>query len=159
MPVFFLFFVWSVVIFFWPFHAIFNQVARLERNYHQSKRELDKINKEVAALTDELDALGRKYEQVWVIFKRYFVVKNYWCYLKNYSRIVFYRVWNLRCLLSKMTGVVGSLVTFFCGVAYFWHRECKHFSFDCFLKSVPWCKAFLQLQIFLLEFLLLSSSV
>uniref|UniRef100_H2ZL82 Uncharacterized protein n=1 Tax=Ciona savignyi TaxID=51511 RepID=H2ZL82_CIOSA len=35
--------------------------ARL--NYHQSKRELDKINKELAALSEELNALGLKYEQ------------------------------------------------------------------------------------------------
>nr|XP_026696380.1 dynein heavy chain 10, axonemal isoform X1 [Ciona intestinalis]XP_026696381.1 dynein heavy chain 10, axonemal isoform X2 [Ciona intestinalis] len=39
------------------------KVARLERNYHQSKRELDKINKELAALSEELNALGLKYEQ------------------------------------------------------------------------------------------------
>lgn len=39
-------------------------MARLERNYHQSKRELDKINKELTALSDELEVLRLKYEQV-----------------------------------------------------------------------------------------------
>nr|XP_039267660.1 dynein heavy chain 10, axonemal-like [Styela clava] len=39
------------------------KVARLERNYHQSKRDLDKINKELTNLNDELEVLRLKYEQ------------------------------------------------------------------------------------------------
>lgn len=37
-------------------------MARLEKNYHQAKRDLDRINKEVAGLEDELKKLGEKYE-------------------------------------------------------------------------------------------------
>lgn len=40
------------------------KVARLERSYHQAKRELDKINKELNDLNSQLEALGVKYEQV-----------------------------------------------------------------------------------------------
>lgn len=39
-----------------------SQVARLERNYHLSKRELEKIEKEVKALDEELKNLGDKYD-------------------------------------------------------------------------------------------------
>ncbi|XP_077995609.1 dynein axonemal heavy chain 10-like isoform X2 [Glandiceps talaboti] len=39
------------------------KVARLERSYHQAKRDLDKITKEVKKLEDELAVLGEKYEQ------------------------------------------------------------------------------------------------
>ncbi|CAH1233746.1 DNAH10 [Branchiostoma lanceolatum] len=39
------------------------KVARLERNYHQSKRELEKIQKEVAGLEDMLAKLSQKYEE------------------------------------------------------------------------------------------------
>ncbi|CAH3028713.1 unnamed protein product, partial [Porites evermanni] len=38
------------------------KVARLERNYHLSKRELEKIEKEVKALDEELRNLGEKYD-------------------------------------------------------------------------------------------------
>lgn len=38
------------------------KVARLERNYHLSKRELEKIEKEVRALDEELKNLGEKYD-------------------------------------------------------------------------------------------------
>ncbi|XP_010225465.1 PREDICTED: dynein heavy chain 10, axonemal-like, partial [Tinamus guttatus] len=39
------------------------KVARLERNYFLSKRELEKIQAELAKIQDELKALGRKYEE------------------------------------------------------------------------------------------------
>ncbi|XP_014674920.1 PREDICTED: dynein heavy chain 10, axonemal-like [Priapulus caudatus] len=39
------------------------KVARLEKEFHQSKRELDRINKEVAALESDLGLLGQKYEE------------------------------------------------------------------------------------------------
>ena len=35
------------------------KVAKLERTYHQAKRDLDKINKEVASLEEELRKLGK----------------------------------------------------------------------------------------------------
>ncbi|RMC05733.1 hypothetical protein DUI87_17276 [Hirundo rustica rustica] len=38
------------------------KVARLERNYELSKRELEKIQAELAAIQDELKSLGEKYE-------------------------------------------------------------------------------------------------
>ncbi|NXM38868.1 DYH10 protein, partial [Gymnorhina tibicen] len=38
------------------------KVARLERNYELSKRELERIQAELAAIQDELKALGEKYE-------------------------------------------------------------------------------------------------
>lgn len=38
------------------------QVARLERNFHLSKRELEKIEKELKALEEELRKLGVKYD-------------------------------------------------------------------------------------------------
>lgn len=38
-------------------------MARLERSYHQAKRDLDKINNEVASLEKELADLGKKYEE------------------------------------------------------------------------------------------------
>lgn len=38
------------------------KVARLERNYHLSKRELEKIEKEVKALDEELKNLSDKYD-------------------------------------------------------------------------------------------------
>ncbi len=38
------------------------QVAKLERNFHQAKRDLAKINTEVANLESELSALSEKYE-------------------------------------------------------------------------------------------------
>ena len=44
------------------FLSFFNKVARLERNYHLSKRELEKIEKEVKALDEELKNLGEKYD-------------------------------------------------------------------------------------------------
>ena len=37
------------------------KVAKLERTYHQAKRDLDKINKEVASLEEELRKLGKEY--------------------------------------------------------------------------------------------------
>ena len=39
-----------------------DQVARLERQYHQSKRELDRIQREVQAIEQELESLGKRYE-------------------------------------------------------------------------------------------------
>lgn len=39
------------------------QVAKLERTYHQAKRDLDKINKEISALEAELQDLNKKYEE------------------------------------------------------------------------------------------------
>uniref|UniRef100_A0A8C3JB17 Dynein axonemal heavy chain 10 n=1 Tax=Calidris pygmaea TaxID=425635 RepID=A0A8C3JB17_9CHAR len=39
------------------------KVARLERNYYLSKRELEKIKAELAAIQEELKALGNKYEE------------------------------------------------------------------------------------------------
>ncbi|XP_051888343.1 dynein axonemal heavy chain 10 [Pristis pectinata] len=38
------------------------KVARLERNYHQSKRDLEKIQAELAAIQQELQALSERYE-------------------------------------------------------------------------------------------------
>lgn len=38
------------------------QVAKLERNFYLSKRELEKIQAELAAIQRELEALGAKYE-------------------------------------------------------------------------------------------------
>ena len=38
------------------------QVAKLERNYHQARRDLDKITKEVTQLVNELKQLSEKYE-------------------------------------------------------------------------------------------------
>lgn len=38
-------------------------MARLEKNFFQAKRDLDKINQEVALLEKELADLGRKYEE------------------------------------------------------------------------------------------------
>lgn len=37
-------------------------MARLERNFHMSKRELEKIEKEVAEIEAELKELSNKYE-------------------------------------------------------------------------------------------------
>ena len=42
---------------------VFLQVARLERTYHQAKRDLDKITKEINSLETELAELNRKYEE------------------------------------------------------------------------------------------------
>ncbi|XP_074463065.1 dynein axonemal heavy chain 10 [Larus michahellis] len=39
------------------------KVARLERNYYLSKRELEKIKAELATIQEELKALGKKYEE------------------------------------------------------------------------------------------------
>ncbi|OXB64089.1 hypothetical protein ASZ78_002019 [Callipepla squamata] len=39
------------------------KVARLERNYYLSKRELEKINAELSTIQDELKALGDKYQE------------------------------------------------------------------------------------------------
>ncbi|PVD32839.1 hypothetical protein C0Q70_08286 [Pomacea canaliculata] len=39
------------------------KVAKLERTYHQAKRDLDKINKEISALEAELQDLNKKYEE------------------------------------------------------------------------------------------------
>lgn len=39
------------------------QVAKLERNFHQAKRDLDKITKEVTKLENELGDLNRKYTE------------------------------------------------------------------------------------------------
>lgn len=38
-------------------------MAKLERNYYLSKRELEKIKTELATIQDELKALGNKYEE------------------------------------------------------------------------------------------------
>ena len=38
------------------------KVAKLERNFHQAKRDLEKINKEVSSLESELQNLSEKYE-------------------------------------------------------------------------------------------------
>lgn len=38
-------------------------MARLERNYYLSKRELEKIKAELATIQDELKALGSKYQE------------------------------------------------------------------------------------------------
>lgn len=38
-------------------------MARLERTYHQAKRDLDKITKEINSLETELAELNRKYEE------------------------------------------------------------------------------------------------
>ena len=38
------------------------QVARLERTFYQSKRDLDRINNDVKSLEDELSSLGKTYE-------------------------------------------------------------------------------------------------
>ena len=38
-------------------------MARLERTYHQAKRDLDKITKEINSLESELAELNRKYEE------------------------------------------------------------------------------------------------
>lgn len=38
------------------------QVAKLERNYHMSKRELERIQAELAAIQSELKTLGERYE-------------------------------------------------------------------------------------------------
>ena len=38
------------------------QVAKLERVFHQAKRDLEKIQKEVGKLESELKQLGEKYE-------------------------------------------------------------------------------------------------
>lgn len=40
-----------------------DQVARLERQYHQSKRELERIQREVLAIEEELESLGKRYEE------------------------------------------------------------------------------------------------
>ena len=42
--------------------ALFTQVARLERNFYLTKRELEKIQNELSAIQRELEALGAKYE-------------------------------------------------------------------------------------------------
>ncbi|ESO91629.1 hypothetical protein LOTGIDRAFT_122204, partial [Lottia gigantea] len=39
------------------------KVAKLERSYHQAKRDLDKITKEISALESELSKLNQKYEE------------------------------------------------------------------------------------------------
>jgi peptidoglycan hydrolase CwlO-like protein len=39
-----------------------HQVAKLERNFHQAKRDLEKITNEVNSLEKQLDELGKKYE-------------------------------------------------------------------------------------------------
>lgn len=39
------------------------KVARLEKNFHQAKRDLDKITNEINKLENELKELGMKYEQ------------------------------------------------------------------------------------------------
>lgn len=38
-------------------------MAKLERTYHQAKRDLEKINNEVASLAKELNELNKKYEE------------------------------------------------------------------------------------------------
>ena len=38
-------------------------MARLEKNFHQAKRDLDKITNEVKTLETELSDLSRKYEE------------------------------------------------------------------------------------------------
>lgn len=39
-----------------------HQVAKLERSFHQAKRDLEKITNEVNSLEKQLDELGKKYE-------------------------------------------------------------------------------------------------
>ena len=39
------------------------QVAQLERNYQMSKRELDKMQKELASIQEELARLSKQYEE------------------------------------------------------------------------------------------------
>lgn len=41
---------------------VFTQVARLERNFYLTKRELERIQNELSAIQRELEALGAKYE-------------------------------------------------------------------------------------------------
>lgn len=41
--------------------TVFLQVARLEKNFFQSKQELERIQKELSAIQRELQALGEKY--------------------------------------------------------------------------------------------------
>lgn len=42
---------------------LYIQVAQLERNYQMSKRELDKMQKEVASIQEELARLSKQYEE------------------------------------------------------------------------------------------------
>ena len=42
--------------------GLFCQVARLEKNFFQSKRELERIQKDLGDIQRELGALGDKYE-------------------------------------------------------------------------------------------------
>lgn len=44
-------------------HELQLKVARLEKNFHQAKRDLDKITNEINKLEQELKELGLKYEQ------------------------------------------------------------------------------------------------
>lgn len=44
-------------------HTVLPQVARLERNFYLTKRELDRIQTELAAAQRELAALGARYEE------------------------------------------------------------------------------------------------
>ena len=44
------------------------KVARLERSFYQAKRELDKVNKEVALLDGQLEKLAEKYEKVCLFY-------------------------------------------------------------------------------------------
>ena len=41
---------------------LFVKVAKLERVFHQAKRELEKINNDITGLEDELKQLNDKYE-------------------------------------------------------------------------------------------------
>ena len=43
--------------------CLLEQVAQLERNYQMSKRELDKMQKEVASIQEELARLSKLYEE------------------------------------------------------------------------------------------------
>ena len=43
--------------------CVLEQVAQLERNYQMSKRELDKMQKEVASIQEELARLSKQYEE------------------------------------------------------------------------------------------------
>ena len=56
-----------------------DKVAKLERTYHQAKRDLDKINKEVQNLEDELKKLSQCYILLLIT-----VPRSSKCELKHY---------------------------------------------------------------------------
>ncbi len=49
-------------------------MAKLERNFHQAKRDLDKIQSEVKKLEDELKQLGDKYVNIYGIHLYRFIL-------------------------------------------------------------------------------------